>query len=92
MLASNLGSLPEIVEDGVNGRLFKAGDARDLEGALTAMAGDRTRLVEMGNAARRFYEEKYTEEAHISALERIFRDVVPGYRSSVPLVTSSVKK
>ena len=44
VVASNLGGLPELVEDGVDGRLFEAGDHADLARILADTA-DLRRLA-----------------------------------------------
>jgi glycosyltransferase involved in cell wall biosynthesis len=45
-------SLPELVEDGVNGLLVPPGDAKALADALRMLAGDRDRLQRMAEASR----------------------------------------
>ncbi|MCS6860424.1 MAG: glycosyltransferase, exosortase A system-associated [Abditibacteriales bacterium] len=54
VLASNVGGQRELVEDGVNGLLFKAGDARDLAAqCLRLIADDQLRRA-LGQQARSY--------------------------------------
>ena len=52
VIASNVGGLPEIVEDGRTGRLVPPGDQAALAAAIVALATDRERARELGRAAR----------------------------------------
>jgi len=53
VVASRVGGLPELVEDGVSGRLVTAGEAGELAEALRSLIGDREAREAMGRAARR---------------------------------------
>jgi len=76
ILASNIGSMPEIVKDGVNGRLFQSGSTVDLARTLVSMGNDRYKLSEMGKTARRSYEYMFMETAHMEKLEEVFYAVL----------------
>jgi colanic acid/amylovoran biosynthesis glycosyltransferase len=52
VVASRLSGIPEIVCDGVNGRLFPAGDATALADVLEQLAGDDGLRDRLGGAAR----------------------------------------
>ncbi|MCR4312319.1 MAG: glycosyltransferase, partial [Candidatus Uhrbacteria bacterium] len=52
VIVSDRGGLPEIVQDGVSGLVFKAGDAKDLQKKLGSLLGDAPRRQTMGKAAR----------------------------------------
>ena len=72
VLASRLGAMKEIVEDGCTGLHFKPGDAADLAEKVAGAWADPHRLEEMGRAARREYEAKYTAERNYSMLLEIY--------------------
>ncbi|WP_019625779.1 TIGR03088 family PEP-CTERM/XrtA system glycosyltransferase [Thioalkalivibrio sp. ALJT] len=52
VVASNVGGLPELVEDGITGTLVEPGDAEALARVLADYAGDRERVRREGLAAR----------------------------------------
>lgn len=82
VIASRLGAMAEIVEDGVTGLHFTPGDAADLAAKVrwaTAHAQDMRR---MGENARRVYEDKYTPEANYSQLMSIYEAVIESTRRS----------
>ena len=53
VLASNCGGVPELLERGISGELVPRGDVAALVGELRELLGNRERLAEMRQAARR---------------------------------------
>jgi glycosyltransferase involved in cell wall biosynthesis len=49
--SSKCGGAVDLVQNGLNGYIFKAGDPNDLREKMLAMVNERTRLREMGNKA-----------------------------------------
>lgn len=74
VIASRIGSLPELVEDGVNGFLFESGNADDLCEKIALLDDEQTRK-RLGSAARLALEEKFSPEAHYSRLMEVFEAV-----------------
>jgi glycosyltransferase involved in cell wall biosynthesis len=72
VLASNLGSMAELVEDGVTGLLFEPGDQSDLAAKATWLAEHPEERLRMGAAARRDFERKYTLERNYDQLMAIY--------------------
>ncbi|WP_221584204.1 glycosyltransferase family 4 protein [Microbacterium sp. G2-8] len=60
VVASRVGQLPELVDDGRTGILVPGSDAAALAAAIRALAGDPARCREMGRAARSVVEEQRT--------------------------------
>ncbi|KKW30239.1 MAG: Glycosyl transferase group 1 [Candidatus Uhrbacteria bacterium GW2011_GWD2_52_7] len=52
VIVSDRGGLPEIVQDGVSGLVFKGGDAKDLRKKIELLLGDAKKCQTMGKAAR----------------------------------------
>ncbi|AIE87498.1 glycosyl transferase, group 1 [Fimbriimonas ginsengisoli Gsoil 348] len=70
IVASNIGGLPEMVEDGVNGRLFPPGDASALAAVLNEMKS--ANREPMGAAGRARYEQEFTIEKMAERIEAVF--------------------
>jgi len=75
VIASRIGALAEIVQDGVTGLHFKPGDPADLAAKVEWAWTHPDAMEEMGRAARREYEAKYTAEANYQMLVQIYRHV-----------------
>ena len=78
VIASRLGSMAEIVEDGRTGLLFTPGDPADLAAKVDWAWAHTRAMEEMGRNARALYEQRYTAERNYKALMEIYRRVVDG--------------
>ncbi|HUY95174.1 MAG TPA: N-acetyl-alpha-D-glucosaminyl L-malate synthase BshA [Terracidiphilus sp.] len=58
-IATRAGGVPELIEDGVNGLLFKVGDVPAMAEAAIALLRDEARLGEMRDAARRTAQKRF---------------------------------
>ena len=74
VVASRLGSLAEIVEDGVTGLHFTPGDAKDLAAKVAGLMKDEARRADMGERARAVFEARYTSRQNLVQLEAIYRE------------------
>ncbi len=73
VIASNIGSLPELVEDGVNGYLFEAGNANELADKIRMLDSDMT-VQKMGAAGRKKLETRFSSEEHYKSLMKVFEE------------------
>lgn len=71
VVGADIGAVPEFVEEGHTGRLFRAGDAKDLRAVLQRCLDDQAALVRMGEAARRHVAVAYSPEKYVQRLEAV---------------------
>jgi glycosyltransferase involved in cell wall biosynthesis len=76
VIASRLGALIDIVQDGVTGLLFNPGDASDLAAKIAWAESHPEEMTRMGQAARAEYEAKYTPERNHEILMDIYEDAI----------------
>ena len=76
IIASRLGSLSELVRDGVDGFLFNPGHVEDLVNVISRAFADRDMLAVMGQASRASYEERFTPERNVGTLLEIYEDAM----------------
>lgn len=76
VIASRLGSLAELVEDGKTGLLVEPGDAAAIQRAVRKFFEDRNTMAAMGEEARRVFEQKYTAQTNYHQLIGIYGDVL----------------
>jgi glycosyltransferase involved in cell wall biosynthesis len=72
VIASDMGALPEIVEDGVTGRLIEAEDLDRWQVAITEVLGDEQQTHRLGMAAREKAEKEFSPELHLQRLLDVF--------------------
>ena len=76
VIVSNSGGLSEIVEDGADGFLVPPGDAEALSEKLTALLTDKRLAACMSTAAKRAAAERFSEDAFLRQLFRIYDSVL----------------
>ncbi len=72
VVATRIGGLPELVEDGVTGTLVERADVDGLAAALLRLLNEPERATGMGRAARRRFLERYTAQAHAQRLADLY--------------------
>ena len=75
-VASRIGSLAELVEDGVTGRLVTPGDPAALAAAIEAMLDDPAAALRMGQAAKAVADMRYDPAGNGARLEEIYREAL----------------
>lgn len=75
VIASNIGSLPELVKDGETGFLFEPGNDDDLRDKVTYMLLNQSDLVQMGKRGYKYVEKYHSPEKHYNNLFNVFRSV-----------------
>jgi glycosyltransferase involved in cell wall biosynthesis len=76
VIASRLGAMAELVEDGKTGLLFEPGDPEDLAAKIRWMLKNEDACIAMGKNARKAFEEKYTAERNFQILMRIYNKLI----------------
>jgi len=71
--ASNIGSLPFLVSEKINGTLFAPGSASEIQDAVRRSMSDDKNLSVLGAGARREFDAKFTAEKNHDLLMDIYR-------------------
>jgi glycosyltransferase involved in cell wall biosynthesis len=72
VIASRMGAMAELVEDGHTGLLFSPGDPRDLAVTIRRLLADPSGLLQMRASARAEFMGHFTAELNHQALLRIY--------------------
>ena len=75
-IITDIGAAREIIEEGVKGFLFEAGNAKDLEEKIGMMIEDRKLRIEMGERAKKVVFEKFSYERYIKEFEEYYEGLV----------------
>jgi glycosyltransferase involved in cell wall biosynthesis len=75
VVASRIGALAELVDDGETGALAEPGDPEGLRKALRLITDPLTSIT-CGERARQVYVERFTPERDLAATERIYADAI----------------
>ena len=74
VIASRLGSFPNIVDDGVTGFLFETKNSLDLADKMKRFCDDLDLSINMGQKARKKCETEFSEEMHMKKLIEVLQD------------------
>jgi len=72
VIASNIGGISEIVENGRSGILFAPGNRRDFQDAVNWAFAHPDEMIHMGYEARRVYETRFSAELNYRQLVTIY--------------------
>jgi len=76
VIASNLGSMAELIQDGKTGLLFDPGNATDLAEKINWAYLHKEEMKQMGINTRKEYEQKYTAERNYDLLMNIYNEAI----------------
>ncbi len=77
-IATRVGGVPELVEDGVNGLLYAVGDVEGMAAGAVSILGDDARFAAMRTAARKTAQDKFCTSRIIPLYERYYERVLAG--------------
>ena len=89
VVASKIGALRQLVDDGRTGWHFEPGNADDLAAKVRLLLDNPGQLAEMRTAARRQFEKQYTAETNYEMLMEIYRRVT-GTKHTTEILTAGV--
>jgi glycosyltransferase involved in cell wall biosynthesis len=76
VIASNVGGVPEVVQDGRTGILVPPGDHRRLAEAIVKLSGDAQLCRQMGQAGHRFVKENYSWEKSLDMMCSLYDKLI----------------
>ncbi|MHB1023639.1 MAG: N-acetyl-alpha-D-glucosaminyl L-malate synthase BshA [Acidobacteriaceae bacterium] len=75
-IATRVGGVPELIEDGKNGLLFEVGDVDGMAAAAIALLEDEDRLGEMSSFARKTAQDHFCSTRIIPLYESYYQQVI----------------
>jgi L-malate glycosyltransferase len=82
-IATDVGGVPELIENGRNGLLFGVGDVDSMSAAAIALLGDEARLQAMSEAGRKTAQDHFCASRVIPLYEEYYERVVGRTRDKV---------
>lgn len=79
ILACRVGGVPEMVEDGVNGRMVAPADPQQLANVCNDMLLHPATLSEMGQTGRQIVEEKFNIRVQVEKLQNLYKYLITDY-------------
>lgn len=83
-IGADIGGIPEIIQDGINGFLFRSGDMDSLRNVIKKSAGiSQTEYGLLSKNARRTAEDKYNKDLYYNGLIDCYKSVLSEIRTGV---------
>jgi L-malate glycosyltransferase len=79
IVATSVGGVPDLIEDGVHGLLVPPGDAREVADAVTGLLKASNRAAAMGRSASERQQREFSLRTMVSRLEALYVEL---YRAS----------
>lgn len=76
VVATNVGGVPEIVEDGKTGLLVLPGDSGAICQALQQLIEDQGMRDQMGREGRKRVEQMFSLEKHVHKIEQVYAEIL----------------
>jgi N-acetyl-alpha-D-glucosaminyl L-malate synthase BshA len=75
-IATNVGGVPELIDDGINGLLFPIGAVEPMAEAAISLLSDPARLTAMSHAARKTAQDRFCASRIIPHYERYYEKII----------------
>jgi glycosyltransferase involved in cell wall biosynthesis len=76
IIATRVGGIPEIVQDGVNGLLISVGDVAGFAQAILSLARDPGLAGRMGEEGRRIVERRFTNSMYAHLVSKTYTRIL----------------
>lgn len=84
VVASNVGGIPTVIEDGRTGVLVQPQDPKALAGAIIYLLKDKEARARMGAAAREFIRHNHSADKMVDQTLRLYTDSMQNYNKQNP--------
>lgn len=76
VVGADIGGIPELIDNGVNGLLFKPGDVNDLVEKIKYLLDNKDKIQELGRNARKKAVENYSPDVHYEKMIEVYKRLV----------------
>jgi len=76
VVATNIGGIPEIVDDGINGFLLPPNEPQLLADKIIYLLDNKDKAAEMGARGRRKVVEEFADFKQIEHIEKVYKDIL----------------
>ena len=76
VIGANIAGIPELVNDEINGLLYKYDDVSELKEKMEILFNDESLAEKYGNAAKKIANELYAKESYYKKINKIYSDLL----------------
>jgi glycosyltransferase involved in cell wall biosynthesis len=76
VVASRVGGIPDLIDQGINGLLVRPGDARELADALERVLSDNGLAKRLGREGRKRIKHQFSADVMVRSIEELYRELL----------------
>lgn len=76
VVSTEVGGIPQLVDDGASGRLLAAGDAKAIGPAISDLLKDRSKYEAASKASLAIATQRFGFDDHVEKLERVYEEIL----------------
>ena len=76
IVASRVGGIPDLIDQGINGLLVRPGDARELADALERVLSDNGLAKRLGREGRKRIKDQFSADVMVRSIEKLYRELL----------------
>ena len=76
IVASRVGGIPDLIDQGINGLLVRPGDARELADALERVLSDNGLAKKLGKEGRKKIKDQFSADVMVRSIEKLYRELL----------------
>ncbi len=76
VIASRIGGIPELIDEGGNGFLFEPGNSTDLRKKMEYLLENPSRGIRMGKNARSKVQKKFNRRLYYERLRKVYEEAL----------------
>ena len=76
VIATNVGAIPEVIEEGINGFLINPGDIDDLTKKIETLITNKALIEEIGKNNRRKIADKYSMDKQVENYKNLYTSLL----------------
>lgn len=80
-IGSNIDGIPDVIQDGETGYLFRPGDFGDLSDKLERLMSDSSMAIAMGEKGRKIIEQRYSNKVYFDSYIHMLTDPIQSRHS-----------
>jgi glycosyltransferase involved in cell wall biosynthesis len=76
VVASRVGGIPDLIDEGINGLLVRPGDVRELAHALEKVLSNKGLAKKMGREGRKRIQAQFSADIMVLSIEKLYRELL----------------
>jgi glycosyltransferase involved in cell wall biosynthesis len=76
VVASRVGGIPDLIDEGINGLMVRPGDVKELADALQKLLSDKGLARKMGREGRKRIQAQFSADIMVRSIEKLYRELL----------------